>query len=176
MTPGSHGHAVARTTDVDTERRSHSGTGTGIVSQTLVIFSRPGPSGAAQGSLRDGRAGPGRCPRLLRPTDQSQTHGRGKERNRRPESRDRQGRRRRMYRMRSGSAAEGARRQTLVIFSCPRALGRGPKVAPSRPSGARRRLRCGRLLAANAAGAADAEACRVAPSHWHARTTECGAS
>ena len=47
-------------TDVDTERRSRSGTRAGIVLETLVIFfasqARP------KGSLRVGRAGPGRCP------------------------------------------------------------------------------------------------------------------
>ena len=45
-------------------------------------------------------------PRLLRPTDRSQTHGKGKKTKRRPARR--QGQRRRMYRMGSGAAADSA--------------------------------------------------------------------
>ena len=103
-------------TDVDTERRSRSGTRAGIVLQTLVIFfpSRARP----KGSLRVGQAGPGRCPGCYDPptnpkprsgqeneTSSRETAGTAAESARRPASRERQGQRRRMYLMGSGAAA-----------------------------------------------------------------------
>ena len=66
-------------TDVDTERRSRSGTRAGIVLQTLVLFfpSRARP----KGSLRVGRAGPGRCPGCYDPPTNPKPMVRARKRN-----------------------------------------------------------------------------------------------
>ena len=72
-------------------------------------------------------------PRLLRPTDQSQTHGQGKKTKRRPAGR--QGQRRRMYRMGSGAAAESARRPAAQEQAERRRARAAPRLVSGRGSG-----------------------------------------